>query len=210
MKISWTLLKRNTDDPLIRSFIDKYNLHLLSIPRANASIGDLYRYDGNTASTPGKISYFLEPIFEISKVTTGETMGDISGVISKGIDAKFGLEFLDGFLKAVGAGGIITKLSSSYESKNTHMLKFRFAEITRDHTDPYWLSEDISSHTIKKNSAMYGEGYHYFLVTAVVRSPSINIIAEDEQMRTVDIDVETLQLANISPDISGRKRRNYL
>ena len=52
---------------------------------------------------------------------------------------------------------------------------------------------------------MYGEGYRYFLVTAVVRSPSINIIAEDEQMRTVDIDVETLQLANISPDISAEK-----
>jgi len=85
------------------------------------------------------------------------------------------------------------------------MLKFRFAEITRDHTDPYWLSEEISGHTIKKNSAMYGEGYRYFLVTAVVRSPSINIIAEDEQMRTVDIDVETLQLANISPDISAEK-----
>jgi len=86
---------------LIRSFVDKYNLHLLSIPRANASIGDLYRYDGDTVSTPGKISYFLEPIFEISKVTAGETMGDISGIISNGIDAKFGLEFLDGFLTAV-------------------------------------------------------------------------------------------------------------
>ena len=203
MKLSWTLLKRNTDDPLIRSFIGKYNLHLLSIPRANASIGDLYRYDGNTVSTPGKISYFLEPIFEISKVTIGERMGDISGVISKGIDAKFGLEFLDGFVTTVGAGGIISKLSGSYESKNTRTLKFRFTEITRDHTDPYWLSEEISGHTIKKNSAMYGEGYRYFLVTAVVRSPSINIIAEDEQMKTVDIDVEAL--ANVSPDISAEK-----
>lgn len=53
--------------------------------------------------------------------------------------------------------------------------------------------------------AMYGEGYHYFLVTAVVRSPSINIIAEDEQMRRVNIDMETLRLANVSPDISAEK-----
>lgn len=46
---------------------------------------------------------------------------------------------------------------------------------------------------------MYGEGYRYFLVTAEVRSPSINIIAEDEQKRAVDIRVETLQqLANVS------------
>jgi hypothetical protein len=206
MKLSWTLLKRNTDDPLIRSFIDRYNLHLLSVPRANASIGDLYRYDDVNVSTPGKISYFLEPAFEISKVTTGERMGDISGVISNGIDANFGLEFLDGFLMAVGSGGIINKIRNSYESKNTNMIKFRFSEITRDYTDPYWLSEEISDHTIKKNSAMYGEGYRYFLVTAVVRSPSINIIAEDEQKKGVDIDVEILQqLANISADISVEK-----
>jgi hypothetical protein len=67
-------------------------------------------------------------------------MADISGVMSNGIDASFGLEFLDGFLMAVGIeGGIVNKIRNNYESKNTHMLKFRFAEITRDYTDPYWL-----------------------------------------------------------------------
>jgi hypothetical protein len=48
-------------------------------------------------------------------------------------------------------------------------MKFRFADITRDYTDPYWLGEEISDHTIKKDSTMFGEDYRYFLVTSVVR-----------------------------------------
>jgi hypothetical protein len=175
-----TALRRNTEDPLIRTFIDKYNLHLLSVPRANAAIGDLYRYDGRQVSSPGKISYFLEPVFEISNITAEERMADISGIISREIDINFGIEFLEGFLTAMGAGGIINKVRSGYESKNTRALKFRFADITRDSTDPFWLGEEISDYTIKKESAMYGESYRYFLVTSVVRSPSISIIAEDE------------------------------
>jgi hypothetical protein len=205
MRPLWTTLKRNTDDPLIRTFIDRYNLHLLSVPRTNASIGDLYRYNGGQVNSPGKINYFVEPTFEISNIIIGERMGDISGVISKGIDAKFGLEFLDGFLIALGAGGIINKIRNSYGSKNTHMLKFRFAEITRDYTDPYWLSDEISDHTIRKDSAMYGEDYRYFLVTAVVKSPSINIIAEDEQMRAVDVDLKIVQVADVSAGVSVEK-----
>lgn len=205
MKLPWTMLKRNTDDPLIRTFVDKYNLHLLSVPRANAAVGDLYRYDGRQVNTPGKISYFLEPAFEISNITAGERIADISGTISREIDTNFGVGFLEGFLIAVGAGGIINKVRNSYESKNTHALKFRFADITRDYTDPYWLSEEISDHTIKKDSAMYGEGYRYFFVTSVVRSPSISVIAEDEQMRAIDVEAQALQLASVTADVSVEK-----
>jgi hypothetical protein len=205
MKLSWTMLKRNTDDPLIRTFIDKYNLHLLSVPRANASIGDLYRYDGSKVNTPGNISYFLEPSLEISNITAGERMAEISGTISRGLETNFGLEFLEGFLMTLGAGGIVSNVRNSYESKNTHSLKFSFSDIRRDYVDPYWLSEEISDHTIKKDSAMYGEGYRYFLVTSVVRSPSINIIAEDEQMRGVDVDVKAIQLADVSAGVSVEK-----
>jgi hypothetical protein len=197
-----TALRRNTEDPLIRTFIDKYNLHLLSVPRANAAIGDLYRYDGRQVSSPGKISYFLEPVFEISNITAEERMADISEIISREIDINFGIEFLEGFLTAMGAGGIINKVRSGYESKNTRALKFRFADITRDSTDPFWLGEEISDYTIKKESAMYGESYRYFLVTSVVRIPSISIIAEDEQMRAIDVEAEAVQLAGVSADVS--------
>ena len=52
--------RRNTSDPLMRLFLDKYYLHLLSIPREDVLIGDLYAYDGSRVSTPGKITYFLD------------------------------------------------------------------------------------------------------------------------------------------------------
>ncbi len=132
-------------------------------------------------------------------------MADISGTISNRVETNFGLEFLEGFLMAIGVEGIINKVRNSFASKNTHSLKFRFADITRDYTDLYWLSEEISASRFKKDSAMYGEDYRYFLVAKMVRSPSINIIAEDEQMRGVDVDVKAIQLAGVSTGVSVEK-----
>jgi hypothetical protein len=134
-----------------------------------------------------------------------ERMADISRAISKRMEMNFGLQLLEGFLVAMGAGGIVNKVRNGYESKNTSMLSFRFADVRRYYVDPYWLSEEISDHTIRKDSAMYGEGYRYFLVTAVVRSTSINVIAQDENTKAVDVDAEALQLADVSADASVEK-----
>lgn len=48
--------KRNSGDPLLRMFLDKYHLNWLSVPREKAEVGDLYVYDSKRASAPGKIS----------------------------------------------------------------------------------------------------------------------------------------------------------
>jgi len=37
--------KRDIDDPLMRLFLEKYRLNLLSVPRENASVGDVYIID---------------------------------------------------------------------------------------------------------------------------------------------------------------------
>jgi hypothetical protein len=94
--------KRNTDDPLLRLLLDKYRLNLLSIPRENASVGDVYTTDGNNqqhASPPGNIKYLLDPPFDFSKIktVTGEVMADVSGTISNSMSADLGLKI---FLKA--------------------------------------------------------------------------------------------------------------
>ena len=80
----WSRLKKS-EDPLLKMILDKYRLNLLSIPREKASVGDLYVQEGNSpyVSTPGSISNFLEPAFEIPQLTNGEIMAFVSGTTSK-------------------------------------------------------------------------------------------------------------------------------
>lgn len=63
----------------------------------------------------------------------------------------------------------------------------------------------FQNYRIKRDSAMYREHYRYFLVTALIRSSSISIIAEDEQNRLVDLDRKAMQLVDVSSNVSVKK-----
>jgi hypothetical protein len=52
--------KRTTTDPLIRRVLDRYGLHLLAIPRADAVVGDVYLHDGRRMAPIGNVGHLLE------------------------------------------------------------------------------------------------------------------------------------------------------
>lgn len=199
------MIKRNTNDPLLRIFLDKYNLNLLSIPRENAGVGDLYVYDGKRVSTPGNVMHFLEPPFKMPDIITGEDMADVTGRVSNGISANVGLRLLENFLNAMGAFGIMNKVHASYETKGTKTLKFRFAQATRDYVDVMLVGRELVNYRIMEKHALYGKGYYYYLVTAVVRSPSISIIAEDDNAKFMNIDLEGMKLLESSAGVLAVK-----
>ena len=66
--------------------------------------------EGNSqyVSTPGSVTNFLEPPFEVPSITTGETMAGVSGTASRDASGKVGIDFLEGFLNALGPAGIGT------------------------------------------------------------------------------------------------------
>ncbi len=201
------MFKRSTDDPLLRIFLDKYNLNLLSIPRENVAVGDLYVYDGKRVSTPGIITYFLDPPLEIpsDKIITGERLADVTGRLSNGIHVNAGLGILDGFLTAMGAGGIVTKVRASYEAKGMKTLKFHFDLATRDYVDAFLFGRKLIGHRVMEEHPLYIEGCRYYLTTAVVRSSSISIIAEGDNATSVNIDLEAMKIAEASAAVSTTK-----
>lgn len=199
------MCKRNTDDPLLRMFLDKYGLHLLYVPKENVAVGDLCVHDGERTSRPGKVTYFLEPPLEMPPVTVGENMADVSGMVSHGVSARVGLGLLEGFLTALGAAGIVNKVRASYEARNANVLKFRFARATRDSVDVLLLGSKLIRHKLVEDHPLYEEGYRYYLVTAVARTPSISIIAENAKTKAVNVDVGAMQIADVATGVSVEK-----
>jgi hypothetical protein len=210
----WSPFRRNTDDPLMRLLLDKYHLNLLSIPRENASVGDVYTTDGNSqqhASPPGNIKYLLDPPFDFSKIKTvsGEVMADVSGTISNNTSLDFGFNFLEGFLNALSLVGIGigAKIRANYEAKGAKTVKFSFSSPTRDYIeDPYYLNIKLQKHRIAQGHEL--KGRRYYLVTGLVRSPSISIVAEDQNAKIVDANVNTLEMAEGSVALSIKEAGN--
>ncbi len=197
------------EDPLLKVLLDTYRLNLLSIPRENASVGDLYVQEGHSqyVSTPGSITYFLEPPFEIPSIKTGETMAAVSGTTSKDASGKVGLDFLEGFLNALGPAGVGTKVRGSYQSSADSKITFNFENPTRDYVDPGLVGKLLVDHTLMKRHALIAEGRRYYLVTGVARSSGISITTEGDDNKVMDIDAQVMKLANVSGDVSIKKNQ---
>src|SRR5215831_12657544 len=192
--------KNKSKDPLLKLILDKYHLNLLSIPRENASVGDLYVQDGDVQhlSSPGSITNFLEPKFEIPQLKTGEILSDISGVTSSNESGKVGLDLLEGFLNGLGTLGLGIKVRGSYERDSKQSIKFTFTNATRDYVDAGLFGNALEGYKFNTRNALYDENRRYFVVTATVKSPSISILLDRDQKRVMNIDSEIKQLVGIS------------
>ena len=192
--MGWPFWKRNSKDPLVNLFFSKYRLNLLSIPREKASVCDVYTGNRNgnqkLLSSPGSATNFLEPNFEIPDLVTDEQMTDVSDTVSDTISANVALNFLEGFINVLAGGPFGTKIRGNYEQKHARMIKLRFDSVTQDRLDRYLLGDKLRRHKIKEGNAAIIPGQKYYIVIAVARSRSISIIAEGENQKKLDIEVE--------------------
>ncbi len=196
------LWKRNTDDPLIRMFLDRYSLHLLAVPREGAAVGDLYVYDGKRVSAPGKVMYLLEPPLELPPVTAGEVMADVSGTVSNSVSLEAGFGLLEGFLAAMGAVGIVSSLRASWQARRVGFLRFRFSSAVRDSVDVLLLGSRLIRHKLVEDHPLHDEDHRYYLVTAVARTPSISIVAESAEGKAVAVDIGAARMADVGAGVS--------
>lgn len=197
--------KNKSKDPLLKLILDKYHLNLLSIPRENAYVGDLYVQDGDIQhlSSPGSITNFLEPKFEIPQLKTGENLSDISGVTSSTDSGKVGLDLLEGFLNGLGPLGLGLKVRGRYEKGSKQTIKFTFTNATRDYVDTGLFGNALGGgYKFNTRNALYDENRRYFVVTAIAKSPSISIVLDRDQKQVMNIDPEIKQLVNASAGVS--------
>lgn len=163
--------------------------------------------DSQQLSSPGSITNFLQPKFEMPEIKTNETMADVIGTTSSDISGRAGLDLLEGFLNALGPTAIGTKVKAAYEGNNKQSIKFQFTDATRDYVDPFLLGSKLTGHTIMQNNALYEKGRRYYVVSGIASSPSISVITEGDSKPTLDIDAQVMKLANASGGISIEKSR---
>ena len=200
--------KRNSPDPLVKIFKDKYQLHLLSLPRENVCVGDLYVYQTKTKGliAPGDISYFLEN-FTLPPIDADEILSDVSGTVSNNVDAKAGIGFLSGYLSVFDSDISIPEINTGYQAKGAKFFRFGFPNSTRDSVDMGALAKSLSSSKMTTAHALFDDSNRYYLTTAVVRSPTISVTFANEYDRAVDLNLSGSYFieASIAGEVSRTK-----
>jgi len=191
----------------MKIFAEKYKLHLLPIPRDDISICDIYISNERGVTSTGNLVDFLEPPYQIPPIQTG-SMADISGQLSKNVSIDIGIGLLEGFLSAFGIQNIIQKVRIGYENKGAHYLKFRFSNIQRQSVSVVKAATNLINHVIPENHPLYDPKNKYYLVTAMIRTSSISIIAEDGNHQDIDIGLDVIGIAELSSSVSITKSSN--
>lgn len=196
---------RNSDDPLLQSLLKKYRLNLLSIPRDNAAVGDLYVQNPNSnfVSTPGSITNFLTPNMEIpeNKIKKDEQLADVVGQISKDISGNAGLDFLEGFLGKLGSAGIGAKIRGAYEGSKNSKIMISFPDPKRDFIDPFVFGSLLMGHNFMKDHPLYSKDRRYYVVTGLAKSKSLSVDLQGGEKQSVDVNTNIAQIGNITGNL---------
>lgn len=187
--------RRNSEDPLLREFLDTYKLNLLSIPRENAKVGDVYVHTPTGINQPGALQGMLTPKFTMPKITYDEEMTGISGTQTEALNFKTSVSLLDGFFSVLGAVGALDKVKAAYEHKRTGKLRFRFKAATRDSVDTVAFGKALIPCRLDQRHPFVQPGNSYYVTVGVVRSTSITVSASDDSSNKVSLDVGALKKA---------------
>ena len=188
--------RRNTKDPLLQVFLDTYHVNLLSIPRADADVGDAYVQDvGGPISPPGKLKYLLTPEFKLPKIHRDEKLTMISGKQTRALDVNAGLKLLDGFFSAIGAAIGIGKIKGEFANKHASKVRFQLKNATRDSVDAFEFGKALIPCHLNSQQPFVQPGNRYYAVTGVLRSRSITVHSETDGATKVGLDVDALKNA---------------
>jgi len=196
------MCKRSTDDPLVRMFLDRYKVNLLALPRERAFCGQVYVRDGRRVSSGAQIAGLVEPAVTLPPVFEGERLTALAGELSESVQLNAGLGLLQGFMTAIGAAAVVSSVSASFERSRTARLRFRFDDVTRDSMELNSLANALEGRRFRAQSLLVQPGADYFVTAAVVRSPCVGVVAEDDSSRRVEFGAEVLAVADATAGVT--------
>jgi hypothetical protein len=190
------MCKRTTTDPLVRFFLDRYGLNLLQIPRADATVGDLYAIRGDVALPPGKVSDFVTPRPRLPRATE-EPLADLSDVISDSVSLDAGLGFLGAFLSALGAGALLNRAEAYYHANSGGRLRFRIQDARRESVSTFGVASSLQGCRPRQGHPL-ARGYRYYLTVGVVRTASITVLLDRSSAHGVGMEADVAQIADVN------------
>jgi hypothetical protein len=200
--------RRNSRDELLRVFLDTYKLNLLAVPRQGSAVGDTYVDTPEGVIAPGNLTNLLEPALKMPPLKSDEMMTDIQGKQTAAIELKACLSLLEGFFGAIGAVGAVGNIKANYEQKRASTVRFKLLDPRRDSVDTLAFGKALIGCRLNARHPFVHANNRYYIATAVVRSASITVSAEDANSQDVAVEASALQAA-IGPKVKlGVKREN--
>lgn len=198
---------RKTTDPLGKLLFEKYSIHMLSRPRENVSVFDVFAVRDDQTFQSGGIDSFLRSKFDKPEVLENEALLDIDATFSDGVSGNVGLSFLQGFLAMLGAG-VMNGVSGALEKSKSRTLRFRFGGSTRDYVkDGFELEWKLGEHPFVRSDSAMKEDYRYYIASGVHHCKELTFEVFDENMVKIDASADVVALGGAKAGLAANKDR---
>ena len=195
------MCRRDTDDPLVRTFLDRYRVNLLALPGTRVQCGSVYVQEGDNLTAPGALADLVEPAITLPDPYVEDRLPDLSGKWSARVEVGAGIGLLENFLTALGAAAAVDELKASVNRTRTREVAFRFREAGRESLSPTGLGQALVGRRFTESNPWVREGNRYFVVAAVIRSPSISVQGLDERSSAVDLGAGIATIADVDATV---------
>jgi hypothetical protein len=198
---------RKTSDPLGKLLFEKYGMHVLSRPRENVSVFQVFGLRDNEAFQSGSIESFLRSKFDKPVIEKGEALLDVDATISDAITGNLAVGFLQGFLTLLGAG-VVKTISVAMEKSQSQALRFRFGGCTREYVkDGFELDWKLSEVSFDRDNSAMKEGCRYYIATGVHYCNKLTFEVLDKNLAKVDLSADVAMLASAKTGLSVEEDR---
>ena len=198
-------MTRQSDDPLLRQFLDVYGLHLLQRPRAGLDVGALVLSREDGSALLDRIDDMLDGPVQLPSVQRDVPMASVQGVLSGSLDLETGAGISEAFLGALGGVGIGAKLRGAFRKMRQTGMRFRFTDAVEDRVNFARLGGALRRRRFDLVHPAYDPEARYYAVTGVARSRSIEIRIEYEAGHGPEAVIGIDGLVDVDAKITAKK-----
>lgn len=180
-------------DPAV-NYLKGIGYNVIRLPRADFEpLLVLSQQGGDDLSVDGPLGGIMSAPGGLPPVTQGVVAADINGNKSSDLKIDLGLSILSGILSALGAG----KIGLNAEYSNAATIQFQFSDVTIDGINRTDLDKflDIASLSSGPGIQRLLDADKAYIVTSIIKSPTISVIAKDKNGASVGVDVPIIQNA---------------
>lgn len=188
-----SLFKLCKDDKLLILLKQTFKANPIKIPEERIKPLTVISRKNRKYKYIGAIENLLNDTSQLNIQLETSQMANLSATKSKSIDAKLGLQVMDGFLQGFGASGV--SLNGAF--KGAEKISFSFQDVSRSYLDIGKLCSELAKrkfnieHPINKN--FLEETEQCIIIDSVITSNNFSMKVEETTQKDFKLDIPEIQ-----------------
>jgi hypothetical protein len=187
--------KRTSKDPLVRALLDSHKFNLLSVPRKNAAVYDVYVGKGRNILPPSRLADLFNKPPALPDPQVEKPFKAPDKTFSSLLEVNVVARLVGKLFAANNASLAEGTMSAEIQSKGGHTGRIKFRDVIRDYVGPIAVHRDLSNAPLPAGAIDFLNGRQIYLTVGVVRAKGLEIEVVDEGRNVVKGDIDVSKFA---------------